>query len=392
MSEGKLFNCPSCGSSLSLQKSTAEIKCQYCGNTVIVPKELRPPAQQPAFDEIPGSTAGGKSSCGVLAAGLILLGIIGVVGIALTGSLTGGSKSSAVKTLASPTPTGFAHVVLTFGGEGTAPGLFQDARHVAADVNGNIYVDDYRTLRVQRFDATGKYVSGWTVDQDLCINKSATLDTLAADRSGSVFVHFCGSILKYDGATGKLLAQFSGDHNNPRNFYLTETLYPDGGLLVVASESTSKGEVESLVRLDADGKVLAHYPGVISAQSPSASIAMNLDPVVDGLGNIFVLHTSEPAVYKISPDGKFVSKFGSVGKGIGQFDSWAKGIAVDNQSRLYVTDATGIKVFDSNGAFLEGMSDRLINGAIYEMRITDKNEMYVVGSKSMIYKLALNVK
>lgn len=43
MPEGKLFNCPSCGSSLSAQGSAAEIKCPYCGNTVIVPEELRAP-------------------------------------------------------------------------------------------------------------------------------------------------------------------------------------------------------------------------------------------------------------------------------------------------------------------------------------------------------------
>lgn len=41
MAEGKLFKCPTCGSSLSTEGDQAEVKCQYCGNKVIVPAEFR---------------------------------------------------------------------------------------------------------------------------------------------------------------------------------------------------------------------------------------------------------------------------------------------------------------------------------------------------------------
>jgi DNA-directed RNA polymerase subunit RPC12/RpoP len=43
MSEAKAFQCPKCGSALESHGSAAEIKCGYCGNTVIVPEELRAP-------------------------------------------------------------------------------------------------------------------------------------------------------------------------------------------------------------------------------------------------------------------------------------------------------------------------------------------------------------
>ncbi len=44
MSEGKLFACPSCGASLSLEGvAGADTKCPYCGSQVVVPAELRPP-------------------------------------------------------------------------------------------------------------------------------------------------------------------------------------------------------------------------------------------------------------------------------------------------------------------------------------------------------------
>ena len=43
MAEGKIFSCPSCGSALRPQGSQSEIRCAYCGNSVIVPKALREP-------------------------------------------------------------------------------------------------------------------------------------------------------------------------------------------------------------------------------------------------------------------------------------------------------------------------------------------------------------
>ena len=40
MSDAKTFKCPSCGSVLEPDGDEKEIKCAYCGNTVIVPEEL----------------------------------------------------------------------------------------------------------------------------------------------------------------------------------------------------------------------------------------------------------------------------------------------------------------------------------------------------------------
>jgi hypothetical protein len=387
MPEGKLFNCPSCGASLKIEGDAAQIQCAYCGNMVVVPEELR---SRRAAVRIAGSTpqpASGASKVPIVTSSLILLAFAG----ALVALWLRGAPAVATpipKVVSSPTPAGFAHSVLSFGGQGTAPGLFQDARHIAVDSDGNTYVDDQNTLRIQKFDPTGKYVSSWMVDQSLCPNTSAGLNTLAADRAGKVYVHYCGEILKYEGATGKLLDKFNGDKNNPRDFYLDMVLYPDGGFLVM-SDATSSTISEVLLRLDANGKVLARYPNPVTSQSKRRAQALTIEPAMDGLGNIFLLNHDDYAVYKFTPDGKFVNKFGSVGTGIGQFDVWAQHIAIDNQSRVYITDFSGIKVFDSNGAFLESMSDRPF-GAILEMRISEKNEIYLVGGSSKIYKLALN--
>lgn len=54
MAEGKLFKCPTCGSSLAPDGNQANIKCEYCGNNVIVPPELRQadPVNQPGSSPI----------------------------------------------------------------------------------------------------------------------------------------------------------------------------------------------------------------------------------------------------------------------------------------------------------------------------------------------------
>jgi len=40
MSDAKTFKCPSCGSALEPDGDEKEVKCAYCGSTVIVPEEL----------------------------------------------------------------------------------------------------------------------------------------------------------------------------------------------------------------------------------------------------------------------------------------------------------------------------------------------------------------
>jgi DNA-directed RNA polymerase subunit RPC12/RpoP len=41
MVEAKSFQCPNCGSPLMVNSMEKEVKCAYCGSTVIVPGELR---------------------------------------------------------------------------------------------------------------------------------------------------------------------------------------------------------------------------------------------------------------------------------------------------------------------------------------------------------------
>jgi len=103
-----------------------------------------------------------------------------------------------------PKPTlapGMAEVVLTFGGEGIAPGMFNDASNLAVDSAGNIYVAD-RSGRLQVFDAGGNFQSLWMLD-----DSPVYVRGLSVSREGTVYVLRGGDIHRYDSATGEYLGQ-----------------------------------------------------------------------------------------------------------------------------------------------------------------------------------------
>ena len=41
MAQETIFNCPSCGSSLTPVVNQTQVKCEYCGNLVTIPEALR---------------------------------------------------------------------------------------------------------------------------------------------------------------------------------------------------------------------------------------------------------------------------------------------------------------------------------------------------------------
>lgn len=93
MDQVKNFQCPNCGSPLTLQGHEAEIKCPYCGSAVIVPEELRPkPAAAPAPAPFSGQVftpqydqqiSEGIATAGKVAAGIAISSMIAPIVITL---------------------------------------------------------------------------------------------------------------------------------------------------------------------------------------------------------------------------------------------------------------------------------------------------------------------
>jgi DNA-binding beta-propeller fold protein YncE len=251
-----------------------------------------------------------------------------------------------------------------FGSEGIGPGMFNDARSIAVDGAGRIYVAEYTGGRIQVFDPTGKFVTQWTIG-----DRKTLIRGMAADRKGTIYVAESGRIDRYNGETGEKLGSLAYE----RNGFDDVTVGADGGI-VTAWQSNR----DDIVVFDANGKLVRTIPEAISGASGDSELATRV--AVDGAGNIYALGRFNNGVFKFGRDGKFVNRFGSDGDQAGQFRA-PYSIAVDGYGRIYVGDMKGIQVFDANGRYLALLK---LKGMAFGMVFNDKNELFVIARDHVV--------
>ncbi|HUQ34017.1 MAG TPA: hypothetical protein VM095_17985 [Pyrinomonadaceae bacterium] len=302
-----------------------------------------------------------------VAVGLIIKSAVDRVVSHAVPSFSSHSSSSSSSSADAP---GFANVALKFGSEGIGPGMFKDARNIAVDGDGRIYVGEYLgSGRVQAFDSEGKFVTQWTVDPKMPMRQ------LAADRKGSVYVVQRGEIARFEGASGNPLGKVVYG-NGGRAYFDDARATPDGGLIAVVND-------EDIVRFNASGQAVRTINKPLSAQTGDSERIESL--TMDGIGNIYALSGRE-TVFKFSPEGRFINRFGGDGGEAGQFRA-AQAIAVDGQGRVYVSDVKGIQVFDSNGRYLDAF--KVEGNVAFGMVFNDRNELFVA-ARNQVIKYTLN--
>src|SRR4026209_2974935 len=188
------FDCPKCGAPVTFERSLdpnnakSTVRCAYCHSQLIAPNELRgEPARvvRIQFGLAPG-TKSPKWLWLLLAIPLIVLVIVGLAAFGVLApafysvSRTVNQPTSTPgggKVIPKDDPDSFAKVLFDFGSEGIGPGMFNDARSIAVDGAGRIYVGEYTGGRIQVFDMEGKFITQWTVG-----DRKTILRGLAADR------------------------------------------------------------------------------------------------------------------------------------------------------------------------------------------------------------------
>lgn len=374
------FGCPSCGGPLEYKGGNEKtVRCPFCFSSVIVPKELRSTTAE--LRPTPQKTNNLRLIFVFAAIGLIVAGgLIALLESRPKPITTALPRLPVIPTPSTPRPAPepFASMVMSFGSEGIGPGMFTDARSIAVDGTGRIYVGEYGNGRIQVFDPEGKFITQWMADTKM------PLRGLAADRQGMVYIAQRGVISRYEGATGKRAGQL--DYPEGRGF--DDVAVTAEGGLVAAWEPYGSGISfgtggDNIVRFDVNGRTVRTIRNAVSSQTEGADLELRI--AVDGLGNIFALSTFSNAVFRFTPEGKFVNRFGSAGNGSGQFIA-PGAIAVDGKGRVYVSDFKGIQVFDGNGTYLDLIK---IDGGASGMVFNDKNELFVV-ARSKVSKLVIN--
>ena len=379
------FECPKCGAPVTYDPNVAaSTHCPYCQSQLAVPNEMRgePARVIPRIDINIGPQVAATASKALWFVALIPVVIIMIVLAGVFGAIS--QIRRALVPLSTPIATrdrpaglrtgdpanAFATVALKFGSEGIGPGMMTDARSIATDGQGNIYVGEYSGGRVQVFDSSGKFITQWIADPKM------PLRGLAVDRRGSVYVVQRGIITRYDGQTGKSLGTVAYSEGNG---FDDVTVTPEGGL--VGAWYSGRDDI---VRFDTAGKVTQIIRAAIS--TPADRSELDTRVAVDGRGNIYALGSFTSGVFKFNRDGKFINRFGGPGHEAGQLSA-VSAIAVDGKGRVFVSDVKGIQVFDSDGRYLTVFKPD--GGYASGMVFNDKNELLIVARKQVM-KFILN--
>lgn len=412
----QLFHCPTCGAGLPIPE-TATIKCTYCGSSVVVPAELRPRAREveenppvPVVIQFSPSAAEEDSPRQKSRAGLIIgcVVLVVVLSVLVTGVLAAAGIFATTRTVSEvidtvstiefqptsliptiivqltdlpiSTPVPANNPVLQFGSEGTGPGQFQDARHIAVDADGNIFVADYDTGRLQKFDPTGKFLQLINVENNQ--NNYAFIMDMAVDYAGHLYVVRVPDILSYN--TADLSKSQSIPGRFPEINYRFLAIDPANQLYAVSDGV----QFTDLIKMDSTGAVQWTVQGAIFNLDQRANPSVD-DVAADGLGTSYLVNDIDARVYKFDAGGKFIDRFGVKGDAPGELDNPSR-IVVDPQGRLAISDLDGIDFFTTEGVFLDGMPWDYSYGGIRGFAFDFDGRLYVITTNQQVLKFELS--
>lgn len=404
-----VLKCPSCGAPIKNIDTTKDsVECTFCQSVISIPESMRPKAHvlsSPIQISIQASRTPGvrTSSMGVVGA-LISVGVFLVVGWVIvsavlpsiqnaTSSITSYSITAQAMTTRSasisisqstlaplpsrtPTPIPIGEVVLKFGGEGTGQGKFQDGRSIAVDPAGNIFVADYTSGRVQRFNAAGEYQQTYNVPSE---NKGAPIRCLGVDRKGVLYICRGGNLVKINVESGQPV----GTIKDPQGGFIDAvTIMPDGNIAAL----TSSAAKDDLILYTPQGGVLKRYNKIVSSITENSQ--NNLSLAVDGLGQFYILSQREKAVFLFSADGKYIDRFGGDSDNDEESLGSPFAVALDSQGRVYVSDSRRVHIFSASGKYLDRIPFE--GGVPMDMEFNTGDELIMTVNIQMVYKLRLN--
>jgi len=241
---------------------------------------------------------------------------------------------------------------LKWGTLGTTIGRFDSPRDLSIDGQGNVYVLDFNNSLVQKFNASGEYLTRWggkgtltgTFTNPTAIAVDATTDTVyVADERGRV--------QSFD-SDGIFVASWG-------NLTTDNVRLTSPQALAVGAQSTlwvsdaSDNRIQQVTAANQSDTSLITYQTEVSGCNGPGALSGVSDMVVTTSGEIYVVDTNNNRIHWLSSTGEPLGVWGSQGTGEGQFNS-PQGIAVDGNDNVYVSDTGNhrIQVFRKDGTFL----------------------------------------
>jgi sugar lactone lactonase YvrE len=237
------------------------------------------------------------------------------------------------------TPPGPAFL-RSIGTGGTGNGQFNWPTGVAVDPAGNVWVTDLLNNRLQKFTATGTYLSqfgsGGTGNGQFNHPLSTAIDSKGRlwvlDRENNRVQQFT--------ETGVFYRKFGtlGSGNGKMNF-------PSG----IAIDSQNRVWVADTNnnRLEEFNEAGAFIRSVGSKGSGPGQMIEPYGLAITSEGNVWVADTGNKRLDEFTETGEFIRQVGSAGSGIGQFNV-PTDVKVDSEGNLWVVDQNNARIQELN--------------------------------------------
>ena len=218
-----------------------------------------------------------------------------------------------------------------------APGTFNEPWGVAVDTQGNVFVADTWNQRVQKLDATGKFLSEWNTAGQGTEEPNQLWGPrgIVVSSDGRVYVTDTGNkrVVVFD-ANGQFLFGFDTSSEGRLDEPVGIALGPDNNVYV-ADTWNSRVAVFS-----PDGKFMTSWP--VQGWS-SASLDNKPYLAVDAQGRVFVTDPEGYRVIVFSPEGQPLAAFGQYGT---EEDALAlpTGLAIGADGMIWLADAGNNRV------------------------------------------------
>jgi len=203
------------------------------------------------------------------------------------------------------------------------------------DAGGNVYVSEANRDRVVKFSGDGTYITSFGE------NLKNNFD-VAVLNSGQIAVSSAGNskISLFDVNLVSAARDFAGTVDSSGVNGGLRGLAVDSANFIYALDN-SAGTGQAVKKFDAKGSKPVVAFGTNAGSGPSQFRGATDLTVDNRNGDIYVVDSGNNRVQRFDRDGRFISEFGSAGRGNGQFDR-PYGIAIDKDGYLYVSD-TGNK-------------------------------------------------
>ncbi len=140
--------------------------------------------------------------------------------------------------------------LMRFGGDRngseSSDGKFSHATGIAVDDHGNIFVADYETKYVQKFDESGVFITSWKMGEDIGV--TGTPEGIAVDKDGKVYItdYDLGRLQVFDN-DGNFLWALGGKSIGLNPFNRPTAIAFDGaGKLYVVNQLSAKVSIIEL--------------------------------------------------------------------------------------------------------------------------------------------------